>query len=170
MREIPIDLVRKSLSYNPLTGGFIWRDCAVKRRIGMTAGKVNHLGYHMIKIAQQVFGAHRIAWAIIHGQPTSEVDHINGNRSDNRIANLRLATRAQNFANMKHRNAVSGYKGVDPCMNGSRLPWRARIRIPDGRRLDLGTFETAEEGGLAYEIAAERYWGEFAVHLSRGMK
>lgn len=89
-----------------------------------------------------------------------DVDHINGNKLDNRKSNLRIATRSQNNANSKlssHNN--SGYRGVG--WMPARNKWRARIQI-NGKGIHLGLFETIEEAALAYNAAARKYFGEFA--------
>ena len=87
-----------------------------------------------------------------------DVDHINGNTLDNRIANLRLASRSENCRNQgKRRNNTSGFKGVSK--HGTK--WQAYISTPKGR-LFLGTFDTPEDANEAYQAAARKYHGEFA--------
>lgn len=88
-----------------------------------------------------------------------EVDHINGDKLDNRLSNLRLCDHKQNGKNLSisTRNS-SGYKGVS---KGSVNRWKARIRV-DGRLISLGHFKTKEEAARAYNEAALRYHGRFA--------
>ncbi len=87
-----------------------------------------------------------------------QVDHINGDKLDNRKSNLRLATSLQNRHNTPpHRDSRSGYKGVS--FNGKR--WRARIGS-NGRYRALGYFDTREEAAVAYDAAARELFGEFA--------
>lgn len=87
-----------------------------------------------------------------------EVDHINGNGLDNRRCNLRICNRMQNRRNCRPQSLnTSGYKGV----YHSRKKWRARIEV-SGKKIDLGTYETAEEAAIAYDQAAKFYQGEFA--------
>jgi hypothetical protein len=88
--------------------------------------------------------------------PRGEIDHRNGDRADNRIANLRECSRAENARNVTSRNP-SGFKGVR--RDDSR--WRASITV-NGKRIHLGTFDTAEKAAAAYDKAARRYHGEFA--------
>ncbi len=98
---------------------------------------------------------HRFIMGAESGQ---EIDHVNGNRLDNRRSNLRFATREQNARNRKTpSNNKSGYKGV----RLERRKWRARIQF-DGKQISLGNFETPEEAAYAYNEAAKRYYGEFA--------
>lgn len=95
------------------------------------------------------------------------VDHINGDRLDNRRENLRICTGAQNSKNRrKASNNTSGYKGVYFRKNwknrvNKKKRWTAII-IVDQKRINLGDYLTAEEGGKAYDRAAKRYFGEFA--------
>lgn len=87
------------------------------------------------------------------------VDHKNGNGLDNRRENLRVATQAQNMANRRsNANSASSYKGVKLV----NRRWRARIK-PDGKPIHLGYFDTAEEAARAYDWAAKRIYGEFAL-------
>lgn len=85
-------------------------------------------------------------------------DHINRNRLDNRISNLRHILFAQNSQNAKGQPNKSGYKGVSTIPNGR---WRAYIN-PHGKQLHLGCFKTKEEAAKAYDAAAKHYWGELA--------
>lgn len=92
--------------------------------------------------------------------PNTHVDHINGNKLDNRKSNLRLCNRRQNLQNRtKQSNNKSGYKGV--VYDKSRARWKAEIGY-NGKRKHLGRFDTAEEAYAAYCKAAELYHGEFA--------
>ena len=87
------------------------------------------------------------------------IDHINGNGLDNRRANLRLATVAQNAWNSRKRNPRSGYKGV--CFASDKGLWRAAI-VCHGRKIHLGYFKDKITAAKAYDSAAIKYYGEFA--------
>lgn len=90
-----------------------------------------------------------------------EVDHINGDKLDNRKANLRLVTRSQNIANRpKRNNSTTPYKGVRLANGGPR--WRAYISAKEIGQKHLGCFETAEEAAQAYDAAALELWGQYA--------
>lgn len=90
------------------------------------------------------------------------VDHIDGNKSNNRIDNLRPASVSQNAWNSKKRvNNTSGYKGVSFNAPGRERPWMASIGV-NGKRKTIGRYETAEEAHQAYCAAAQALHGEFA--------
>lgn len=151
------------LSYDADTGIFTW---VVNRsgtaRAGSVAGVFDkQTRYTRISIDGRMYLAHRLAWLFVTGSwPPSELDHINLNRSDNRICNLRLASRAQNRANSPvNKSSQSKIKGVFASRLGAR--WRARISI-SSKTLHLGTFPTKEEASAAYLAAARAHYGEFA--------
>lgn len=104
-------------------------------------------------------------WIYMHRQimnapKTLEVDHINGNKLDNRRENLRLCTRAQNRRNNNMQmNNVSGFKGVSWAKRDQK--WRAKIRV-DGRTIHIGNFEDPKEAARAYDAKARELHGEFA--------
>ena len=92
-----------------------------------------------------------------------KVDHINGNHYDCQKKNLRVATSLQNQRNMKLRkDSESGYKGVRFKRDMVRKkPWEAYIRL-DKKRKTLGHYTSAVEAASAYNVAAEKFFGEFA--------
>ncbi|XTQ96376.1 HNH endonuclease [Xanthomonas sacchari] len=148
--------------YDPDTGVFTNRvtrnNCA---KAGAATGCRNqHTGYVVIRFRSQLYLAHRLAWLFVHGIDPGEldVDHINGDQGDNRIGNLRLATRRQNLLNSKRPvTNTSGQKGV----SRRRGKWHARIRTEAGIR-HIGDFSDYEEAVTAYRAAANQVAGEFA--------
>lgn len=156
------DKLRDYLNYSPETGIFTWR--TTRRRhwlLGTIAGAVHSGGYIRIYIDGREYYAHRLAWLYVHGEwPKHQIDHINGDRNDNRISNLREATSTQNHANTRIRSDnKTGMKGVSIHSGSGR--WRARIML--GRKeKHLGFFETKEEAAEAYKAAAQERFGEFA--------
>ena len=107
-----------------------------------------------------VYRAHHLAWFYVHGFfPFSDMDHVNGNPSDNRIKNLRLATRSQNCSNSKLRKDNGyGVKGVTLRQNGR---WIAQIQVAK-KKFYLGSFGTAEAAHRRYHEAARELHGAFA--------
>lgn len=160
MNISPTEL-RKMLDYNPATGRLTWHKSRA-RRPGRVAGFTHkRLGYVVLKIEGKSCLAHRVAWAHFHGEwPSQDIDHANLNKADNRIDNLRLATKSQNSMNQRARHTnKSGLKGV--TFKSSRKSWVANIWL-DKRQQHLGTFATAEEAHAAYAAAAKARFGEFA--------
>ena len=156
--EIDRDYLRSVLNYDPITGEFRWKAKTNGRvRVGMIAGKSAREKKHIqIRVRGRMYLAHRLAWLYCHGVwPHGQLDHINCDRFDNRIANLRIATHAQNCAN---RHALTGLKGASRATNGK---WQARISI-NGVQHYLGLFDTAEEANSAYRAKATEAFGEFA--------
>lgn len=151
--------VAATISYDPVTGEFKRlkgkQGCLPDGRIGSRT----KAGYWCICVNYRVYMAHRLAWLFMTGAwPTTQVDHINGNRMDNRWENLRLATNQQNQANRK-ATSICGYKGVS-WEKGIRR-WRAKIFV-DGKRISLGCYGDAIDAALAYNDAAVFYFGEYA--------
>ncbi len=181
--DLTAEQVRALLDYDPETGVFRWRPRPASmftsgqktaehaaniwnsRYAGKIAGGVSCEGrstpYWCIDINRRHYYAHRLAWLYVHGEwPPEQVDHIDSDGLNNRIANLRLATRSENCRNSRTpRTNTSGLKGVSAsgCANGR---WRARIKI-SGREHHLGTFDTPEEAHAAYAAAAREHFGEF---------
>jgi hypothetical protein len=155
--------VRELLSYNPETGVFTWLVDSPKggqRRAGKAAGSVTGDGYHYISIRRRPYLAHRLAWLYVHGEwPSAQIDHRDGNRTNNAIDNLREANRSQNAGNSKRRRTnTSGFKGVYFCSRTGRYV----AQITCGYRKHLGYFDTSKDAHAAYAVAAEKHFGEFA--------
>ena len=129
------------------------------RYAGKRAGCIEPGGYRVIHLDSRTCKEHRLVWLYIHGEPVPiQIDHIDGNRSNNRIDNLRPATPGQNQANkVVSSQSMLGIKGVQ-AYKGS---FRAHIRL-NGKGMHLGTFPTIEEATAAYREAAIRLFGEFA--------
>lgn len=154
--------VMELLAYDPETGIFTWKLRCGTAKIGNRAGCINKLGYRVIRLNGQLYTAHRLVWLVVHGTwPCSDTDHINGVKDDNRIANLREATRAENACNSSQRiNNTSGYKGVGYRKDINKF--RARCYDRDGNERHLGHFSTAIEAARAYDDFARIEHGEFA--------
>lgn len=151
--------LKKLLTYNTETGIFKWHQTAPKRNIFKAAGSRHVKGYWTIWIENKNWMAHKLAWLYVYGYVPEGLDHINRDRADNRITNLRLATRSQNQANTRlSTNNTSGYKGVFRHTTGK---WAASIKINKKTKF-LGTFTTVEQAHEAYKHAAIELFGSFA--------
>lgn len=152
--------LRELLHYNPETGVFTRRQTVGPKALSnQKAGCMRPDGYLVFRVDGRLYRAHRLAWLYSRGEwPAIEIDHINRNPSDNRMCNLREATRSQNVANTKkHIGNASGFKGV--YSHHSR--WRAEIFVT-GKKRHLGVFDTPEVAAGAYLAAAQQSFGEFA--------
>jgi hypothetical protein len=159
---IPRDRLLELLRYDSDTGKFQWiTRRAGGRMYGKEAGTVRASGYVLIKINGKEYLAHRLAWMIAHGSDSEfEIDHINMVKTDNRIANLREATRAQNAANRKALSTnTSGHKGVSWVETSKK--WKVMASI-NGVNTYLGTYESKEEAADVYEAAHTKEFGDFA--------
>lgn len=158
--HITTERLREVLSYDPETGIFTWRVSAGTRAKGKRAGCENDNLYVLIRVDGVSYKAHRLAWQHYYGTaPSTDLDHINGVRSDNRISNLRPATRGENLRNSpKHRDNKSGFKGVYWSKWAGK--WHARIMI-SYKRIHLGFFDDPREASDAYEAKARELFGEF---------
>jgi len=151
------------LTYNGETGVFTWKKrTSNAARLGGVAGSLSH-GYREIGIDGERYRAHRLVWLLTHGRwPTAFIDHINGDRDDNRLCNLREASSMENSRNMRrHRDNRAGFKGATYCPKRYHLPWQSRICVK-GKTRPLGWYATAEEAHQAYLKAAREVFGEFA--------
>jgi hypothetical protein len=129
------------------------------------AGSLFKNGYWYTSVNGRKFLVHRIIWAMVNGEhPNGHIDHANGNSADNRIENLRLATKSQNGANKKKYGGSSRYKGV--CWHKKAGKWAAYIGSSKSEKLKkrkhLGLFVTEEDAHAAYMVAAKEFYGEFA--------
>lgn len=153
------EALRAILHYDPETGHFTWLEDRGRIRVGDRAGSLQWLGrtaYLYICIDHKQHRAHRLAWLYMTGKwPEDMLDHRDGDGSNNRFANLREATGAQNSQAPNKRmlpQNTSGYTGVST--KKGRNKWNASIAV-NRRRIYLGSFSTAEEASAAY-LAAKR--------------
>jgi hypothetical protein len=146
--------VNRRVSYDPETGRFTALVSAGRRKVGEQLGYPDGSGYIKLAFNGKWVMAHRLAWRLSHGAwPTGEIDHINGNPSDNRIANLREATRSQNVMNTRRGNGVCWHKG--------RKKWQVAVKAK-GKAHYLGCFADREAAEAVAAEAIRRLHGEFA--------
>jgi hypothetical protein len=157
MKGLPLSWWQARFSYDPDTGVITGPRSQQKPR---PDGYVKVSAWNGSGTCVHVFG-HRLAWFLAYRQsPPDVIDHINGNPSDNRLANLRPATRTQNLINSKLRvDNSSGFKGVS--WNKKSEKWVAQIQIR-GKRHRIGFFDCPREAHHAYMEEARAHYGEFA--------
>lgn len=155
------DELQKELRYDSASGLLWWITPAKGRQRLRPAGTVSKDGYVRLCINYKRYLAHRVIWLIATGKwPKEEIDHINMNRSDNRLVNLREATYSQNKANaVVRRNNKARLRGVRWRADANK--WEARICF-NYNKMYLGLFATKELACNAYEMAAKKHFGEFA--------
>lgn len=175
-RRLPTpEQLRQLLNYDPETGNLTWRErplsmfkAPTRARqsrackmwngnfAGKPAGATDGNGYLQIKLFDRSTPAHRIAWAITYGEWPEIIDHINGDPSDNRIANLRSGSREMNQRNQRrHKSNTSGRTGVS--WNAKRRLWTAQIKMND-ISFNLGAFDKFEDA-VAERERVERKFG-----------
>lgn len=178
LKKLPdVELLSECVDYNPDTGALTWKRRPVEhfssykhwkiwlaKFEGKPVRKVNN-GYVVVVITinkKETYSmGHRVAWALTHGEwPRSQIDHINGNRMDNRICNLRLASHKENQRNKGAglRNK-SGFKGVHFSKTAQK--WIAQIHV-NGKTRHIGVFDSALAASKEYCAAANKEHGEFA--------
>ena len=152
--------LKEVLDYSTETGLFTWKINAGRCIKGRATSYITHNGYKKIKVDKKSYVAHRLAWLYVYNKfPNGDIDHIDGDRLNNKISNLREASRSQNLQNKKMQsNNSSGYIGVS--YDKKRNKWDARISV-FGKQICLGLFITAEEASRAYEEKALEYFKEF---------
>lgn len=179
-RDLPTpDYLRQCLDYDPETGALMWKarpadmfehETAWKRWNGRHAGTeaftTNRNGYRVGVVNWCCIYAHRAIWAMVYGYWPDIIDHINGDRSGNWLANLREVDSAGNMKNVAVRSDnTSGVTGVYRNCPRYKLPWAAEI-YENGRKLKIGNFSTIEEAAAARR-KAEAIYGYHENHGCR---
>lgn len=153
--ELTKERLIELFEYDKDTGVFKRKVARGNQSAGTIPGTRNHpTGRTYMHVDGKTYFSYRLAWLYVYGQfPDSEIDHIDGNKKNNSIYNLRQASRHENAQNIKvaHKNNVSGFLGVNK--RGSR--YRARIRI-DGKLINIGQFDTPVEAHDAYMKAKDK--------------
>lgn len=156
------DRLKELLDYDEHTGIFTWIVSRGKCKAGSVAGIIHPSGYILIGVCWKKYLAHRLAWAFAFGEfPSKDLDHKDGNRSNNAISNLREATRSENKQNM-HIARIGNSTGLlGASYDKQKNKYRAQICV-NGKRKYIGLFETAKEAHAAY-LSAKRYMHEFCT-------
>lgn len=146
--------LKELLSYDSEKGLLTWKTGRGNQfsKKGGLAGSDHNSGYKVIQVCRKQFIYHRICWFLHYGKiPLKQIDHINGDRKDNRIVNLRLVTNRENASNRDvHRNG----KLIGACLNKRRNNWLSSIRVGD-KNLFLGYYKTELEAHKTYLLAKD---------------
>ena len=155
--KLTVEQLKDTLDYDAGTGVFMWKIRPSKAvKAGDVAGCVEkRIGYITVGIGGRVYKAHRLAWLYVYGSwPKGLIDHINGNKADNRIDNLRDVLADGNSQNVRkpNRRNKSGFMGVIWFQN----KWRASMSV-NGKSKWLGDYSTPEEAHQVYLEAKRKY-------------
>jgi hypothetical protein len=165
--SITAEYVRSRLSYDPESGVLQWKPITGHRWAaawnakfaGTAAGRVDSTGYIQVAINAKRYPATHLIWIIVTGAwPVAMIDHKNRCRTDNRLINLREASRTENIRNSGPKRPF--YKGVKRTSSIIER-WQARISV-GGEYKHLGVFDTPREAAVAYDNASREFFGEFA--------
>ena len=162
--SLTADRARELFTYDADSGVLKWRfRKGTKIRPDLNAGYIDHEGYRVVRVDGVNYRGHRICWLIQTGAwPADMLDHINGDRSDNRWSNLREADNSENQQNKKKGSAnASGYKGVSVIRRRGRIQYRAAVYCRGVTKYSRN-FNTVEEAREFYCREAARIFGEFA--------
>lgn len=153
--ELTAAALRAALQYDQSSGLFTRKQTRGSAKAGAVAGCLMNKGYFVIRIGTKLHLAHRLAWLYVNEVwPTGQIDHINGNRLDNRIANLRDVTPEVNSQNQRVARSASGLMGAYASKQRGKIRYKSSISVC-GRPKALGTFDTPEAAHNAY-VAAKR--------------
>ena len=159
--ELTAEKLRELLHYDQETGIFTWKVRTFNQvKVGDATGCPDGTGYSKIRVQGRLYKAHRLAWLYMYSNwPKDQIDHINRDRADNRICNLRDVTSKQNGQNRKNNsNSTSGHPGV--CWYKQTSKWVAKIKH-NQKRIHLGYFDTLEEAVAARKAGELKHWGAY---------
>ena len=154
--DLTVSRLKELLSYNPVDGLFtrIAPVCGRYGRIGFVCGSPDKKGHIYVTIDKQKHGAHRLAWFYTHGVwPTRQIDHINGVRADNRMANLRDVSHSINSQNRRKAYGLSGFLGVT---KNKGKTFKAMLCV-DGKNRYIGSYATPELAFEAYVFEKRKH-------------
>ena len=159
--------MREFIAYNAKTGEMTWKKVLGNRTRpnAICGGNIDSKGYGRVCFDGKQYRAHRVAWALFYGEwPTLQIDHINGNRLDNRIQNLRPATNSENSRNSQiSKNNTSGITGV--TYHAKAKKWVAQIMV-NRKNHYIGLFDSKAAAAAARQAAQVQFFQEFSKKQS----
>lgn len=157
--------VLELFSYDPRSGKLFWKVAPSNRvKVGQEAGRIESNGYRRVRIDRNDYYAHRLIFLIENCYLPEYIDHKDGNPLNNRIENLREASRSENMRNTSKRsNNTSGIVGV--CWGKSRNKWQAECTDRNGKRTHLGYFTDIQVAAEVVKAFRLQEHGEFAIDL-----
>ena len=160
LSDITQELLKEKFTYDG--ENLVWKKTRASTKIGKKAGTTKAEGYRQIAIGKVCALEHRLVFMYVHGYMPNEIDHINGNRADNRIENLRECTPSINNRNSKMPSTnKSGVKGV--FWDNSENKWHGRVWA-NGKFAFSRCYEKLEDAAQAVREAREIHHGEYAHH------
>jgi len=155
--------LKSLISYNPDTGVFTWIKSGIGISKDLISGYIENNGYRRIKINGKKYLGNRLAWLYMTGEwPSRFIDHINGEKDDDRFCNLREATQSQNCMNRKTTSKnTSGTTGVSWSKNDKK--WVSYINV-NRKRKTLGLFKDKERAIQVRKFAEFIYHREFSYN------
>lgn len=166
IKEYPSqETLKEYFSYED--GKLIWKVSKGRIKPGVVAGTPKKLGYESVCVDGNQCQLHRLIYIFHHGEIPENfvIDHKDANPRNNRIENLQAISQRDNLRKQRiYSNNSCGFKGV--TFHKDSKKWRANIKTSDGKQTHLGMFTSAELAALAYNEAANFYYGEFA-HLNQ---
>lgn len=161
-KPLPDQITLKQMVYYK-DGSLYWKEgfqIGGARKPHNKLGTLLNTGYLAAYVNGKPYQVHRLVWCYFYGDLSIQIDHINGNRLDNKIENLRPATQQQNQWNKKSSIAKTGFRGVYYINKGNKRFWSMLV-LPEGKRKSLGVFQIAEEASLVYEQELKTTRGEW---------
>lgn len=157
-KTLTSEFICSKYEYN--NGRLLVKIASSKKKVGEEAGWIGHSGYRMVAINRQNIFVHRLIYIMFHGYVDGNIDHIDGNKTNNRIENLRIANKSQNACNSKTRSDnTSGIKNV--YFDKARNKWCAEIMI-NRKKVHLGRFESLSEATNTVAVARKLLHRDFA--------
>lgn len=145
--------------YDSTEGQLLWKETASPKVAGKVAGYLSGK-YLFVRYEGKAYALHKVVYEMHFGSIETPVDHIDQNKLNNRIENLRAATKSQNEANTGKRSTnTSGYKGVYWLKNANK--WRAKIDH-NKKQIHIGLFTDKNAAAIAYNQKATELFGEHA--------